>query len=763
MAALADLFIGSFASISGGFQAGPTRRVYVLRTAMPRMSPRGTSVRTGHGTRHRLRRAHLGLAFTVLLVVGLWLALQPRRATEVAPRATSPLPRQAAVRPTPTGAPQAFARALEAPETVTGTVRSAGGVPLRDASICALDHTDRSAVAVCSATDAAGQFELREFPDTADTLVASAPGFLSKECPLRTGACSAPRESALNITLEPGGVEVSGRVVDALGGVVPGALVTLRSLGAPSWTAAALADAEGRFAVHVGEGDVEIDARAESYSLASVQARAPARGIVLVLAPEAQLLGRVVHAVTLEPVAEVKVRVQSIPDGVELANVGVSDAEGNFLINGIRGGGQFHVTASSDSWGGAEHWVTLDVGQVSEPLILRVLPATSLTGTVRREDGPCANATVAAIGRVGIAAEAAPDGQVRLNGLLPGPYQISISCPQALPLQESLDVGREPVLRDWTVQSGLSVSGKVEGPGGRPIAGAVVAITPVGEPVDTMPVSCTTGASGAFSCSGLSPGEYECELSDTADSARERLHVALQDSDLTGLLLRTGPAAAIRVSVTGGATGTSDGSSAPRVFARDVSFITTEATRRDNAFVFDAMPLGRYQVYIDRLTANGGPSDVQLEYDGQVVDLELAAPELLSIAGRVLDERGAPWLDAWVRVEASNATAGISTATHPPALSDGAGEFLLTGLVAGLYDLHVSNAESSTELRGVAAGSAGVVVQRQAEVASTRASEDSPNTEGMLPRAPPSGSSSTATHLSREHDALEQETEQQGR
>jgi hypothetical protein len=97
------------------------------------------------------------------------------------------------------------------------------------ASICVLEVL-KSAVAQCTATDAQGKFTLQAASKGADSLLASAAGYLPLRpaIPAENGAAS--DSSMLLLTVERGGSELKGSVLDATGGHVVGALVIVHSL-----------------------------------------------------------------------------------------------------------------------------------------------------------------------------------------------------------------------------------------------------------------------------------------------------------------------------------------------------------------------------------------------------------------------------------------------------------------------------------------------------------------------------------------------------
>lgn len=586
---------------------------------------------------------------------------------------------------------------------IVGVVRSASGHPLRDALVCTRSQADCCSAPGCSVTDERGHFALSDVPAEHRIIVASAAEHLARE--QRLPPASAGLRS-LDITLPAGGAEVVGSVVDATGGAVPGALVTLRGAGAAATTTIVIAAADGRFRARVPEGEVDVVARADAYSAAAQRIRAPARQITLVLAPGAEIVGRVVDDASDEPVAGITLSARSPHATEPLPHVGISGADGEFRLSGLQGGGWYRVDAAGQRWRSDERWISVDVGQSSEPLLLRLRPATTLAGTVRRAGEPCVDALVTASGPSAQSAHSSESGQVRLEGLWPGRYQINVYCDAALPYREALEIAAHDVVREWDVDLGFAALGKVQGPRGEPVANVLVSVVPVGEPDDRLPSSCISAEDGEFTCAGLSAGEHDCFLADTANPELVRVSLGAS-APAEHVLLRARAAGTIQVSISspGGDSGEH------KVFARGSDGFVSEGAPRQGGVVFERIPLGRYEVYADLPRAGAPPVVVELERSEQVVDVDLLAARSIAIEGRAVDETGAPVIEAWVHVSPSDTTLRTPSATYPPALTDGEGAFTIPGLTPGEFTVHVRTATGEGERRGISAGSTGVLVR----------------------------------------------------
>src|SRR5687768_14197850 len=102
----------------------------------------------------------------------------------------------------------------------------------------------------------------------------------------------------------------------------------------------------------------------------------------------------------------------------------------------------------------------------------------------------------------------------KIGGVVPRGYEISAECASlATDIRETVDVGREPLVRRWRVAAATAVGGTVVTPSGRAVAGVKVQVQPVGEPAARRGSICSTDASGEFSCPGLASGVYSAHVS----------------------------------------------------------------------------------------------------------------------------------------------------------------------------------------------------------------------------------------------------------
>jgi hypothetical protein len=129
-------------------------------------------------------------------------------------------------------------------------------------------------------------------------------------------------------------------------------------------------------------------------------------------------------------------------------------------------------------------------------------------------------------------------------------------------------------------------------------------------------------------------------------------------------------------------------------------------SRVGNRFVFARVPLGRYHVYLEQ--APHVSEAVELTSDGQVGQVRLLVPAVAEISGRVVDQKGLPVPDSWVRATSPRA---VADAPLLPALTGSEGEFVIRGRLAGLYALRVESTHGQAELANVGAGARNLLLR----------------------------------------------------
>jgi hypothetical protein len=300
----------------------------------------------------------------------------------------------------------------------------------------------------CVDTDTSGRFEFTQaFAASSGLLLASALGYRSREQVLQ-------QDAALNenvvIELDPGGENLSGQVVDASGGPVASAMVTLRG-NSDAVTGAVLSGSDGRFEITESPGVLEVCAQADAYSRTCREIAGPSDEHILVLTQESRIMGRVLTRPGGEAVAGASVIAWN-RNGLHVPARRTSSADdGSFAIAGLPAGG-YDVVASGEDSRSAEQWVVVGLGETAAPITLWAGPAVRVSGLVLAADEPCGGGSVQLSGPIWAHEPVAADGTVQFDGVIPGRYDATADCEHALSQTVSLDVGSEPVEHVWTLE-----------------------------------------------------------------------------------------------------------------------------------------------------------------------------------------------------------------------------------------------------------------------------------------------------------------------
>jgi carboxypeptidase family protein len=505
-------------------------------------------------------------------------------------------------------------------------------------------------------------------------------------------------------------LEISGAVVDATGGGVVGAVVSAQADSAQlAWTSSG---ADGHFTLRLPPGHFEIVARAEAYSEAMSWVRAPARGVRLVLAPSASLAGRVVSRVTGEPIAGVTVNVEGPEGSVSRPRSTRAGSDGVFSFSGLARG-RYQLEASGAAWRSQRQWARVEMGEQATGIELAASPAGVLVATVLVQGEPCADGFVRVQGAIWSNAPVHAGG-ARVEGVVPGSYEVNVGCEPGVALTETVQLGLGLTSRSWDLSAGSSLRGSVLSAEGQPLAAAHVRVLPAAD-VEGSNVDCVSDAGGDFECRGLVPGKYTCEVVGDFGPLSEPLRVIVGAADVPEVVLTTFASATIRASV----SSSPSQRVASGVFARRAGYPAVLGTEAAGGQVsFENVPLGSYVVYVGA----GGEHEphartLRLDQAGQVVEVALSAPPTTELVGSVLDARGEPLVDAWVRASGSGSGNEL-----PAVLTDAEGRFAISDVLASArYDVKVDSNDGSTLRSGVTPGAPLLLQVRASDSAATLA------------------------------------------
>jgi hypothetical protein len=532
---------------------------------------------------------------------------------------------------------------------------------------------------------------VRRLPSALATRPARAAQSARQEAPAMRVISGDVREQGVR-----GGEKISGHVVDAVGGSVGGAWVSVSGGPEPAYS---VSNADGSFELNLAPGPGRLQVRAEGYSKLERDVWIPSSEVELVLVPASSIRGRVTTE-TGEPLAGVVVRAASSDALRAPPELVTSRDDGAYGFEDLAAG-TYAISAESAFWRSEERWASLAVGQTLDDLVLEAEPATRLTGSVSALGAPCRDGAVGLTGPLAISVDL-EHGELQVDGLLPGTYEVEVRCSGAATRRDQLQVGREPIRREWELDAGLAVEGLVETESGEPVAAVAVLVTPHDPLSDAVSVRCVSDATGRFDCHGLVPGSYDCGLDPAygSDSDSQRIQLAV-DTRPPFVRLRSLATGSIRVGL----------AAAERA---DLATLTLRARRAggrwiegrvdSDGFHFAGLPLGKYELAFDPPGLD--VVDATLARPGESLALELRLPPRGSISGRVVDERGEPIVEAWVIARASGAGLPPLRKSLASTLTDPDGNFTLDRLLRGPYDLEVVAASGSLTLSSVETGRA---------------------------------------------------------
>ncbi|HEU4580070.1 MAG TPA: carboxypeptidase-like regulatory domain-containing protein [Polyangiaceae bacterium] len=310
----------------------------------------------------------------------------------------------------------------------------------------------------CVVTGTSGRFAFDAVGIEGAEIVASAFGLLPARQALSDGRSLAAAKEVI-LTLDAGGVVVTGRVLDATGGSIAGALVSAHAKAGGPMFGAVTSSTEGQFELAVPAGAVTLHARADAYSQSDLNVQAPLRGVILVLTPASSIAGVVVTDGAREPIADAWVIASNSLDPTAPPRHVRTDESGRFRVTELSGG-RYDVAASSARWRSPATPVQIGVGEAAEDVVLTVSRGTTLDGIVNIAGVPCAYGAVELGGPVRMT-EPIRNGSVHFDGLWAGRYLAMIACSTAAAQSEDMTVTAgaedqflvdgEPVTRDWNL------------------------------------------------------------------------------------------------------------------------------------------------------------------------------------------------------------------------------------------------------------------------------------------------------------------------
>lgn len=617
------------------------------------------------------------------------------------------LPEGAALPPPPgSHAPlvvQAAARAALAGHVWTKEHR-----PLAGARVCAVRAgSDPTAIDAhtCSSSGADGAFRVSGLRAESYRVMASADGFVPAFAAagglflLRLGA----EHAGVDIYLDHEGVELSGQVLDATGGPVPGAKVRLVHWQTPPLVAFVESDHAGHFAAWTPAGEVTLTASADGYSASPPLLRiAPTRNVELTLVPGASVRGLVVTDQDGRPVAGAEVSATPLNSPIRAAET-TSRSDGSFVLNGLEPA-NYRLYASAPGFSAqTPKVVSLGLAELKEGAVILLTAGAQVDGKVLSgtDQTPCSQGIVTLgprpAGTSQAAAAAWPadrtrdattslqavvgsEGQFHFDAVPPARYFAQVACAGSRQLEggEVVEVGEANVADlVFRVESSPTMTIRAVDEAKQPVAGAQLVLEwpPLdGAPGLRLPLTADNQGEFAFT-SGLRDGVYH--LTPFPPFEGEPMAVELKaGARHVDAVVKLRGSASISVSVQDSSGEPIDGLSVavqrlPARAGEDAQAsegLPKFAAAPKGLGVYRAGPLapGRYRVDlgdgvnppIERGSEGGAESALEV-VAGRSYELSISVARAAQIRGTVVDAAGAPVSNVWVSVATEAALAKL--------------------------------------------------------------------------------------------------------
>ncbi|HEY1584650.1 MAG TPA: carboxypeptidase-like regulatory domain-containing protein, partial [Polyangia bacterium] len=537
-----------------------------------------------------------------------------------------------------------------------------------------------------------------------------------------------PRSAAERLELQLGGCEsqLFGHVNDSSGGPIAGAQLCL----APPRASACIAtDPAGAYKLCLAPHQSIVAVAAAGYGAIYDRFEYTGRRVQrdYALTPEATIVGRVIRADTNAPVAHASVRSSSTDAGLRLGApvATMTNEQGRFTLSGVAAG-RHRVLAYAEGAAAAEAVeVNVEPGRPSGEVLLRLVPASRLSGVVTDGHDPVVGATVS-LGfgepRGSVDAVTQSDGSFAIDPVARGIAMLTVRDydvrePKTIKIDRA-DVNGVQILVDTMA----SISGHVTFQG-KPFAGALAS--------DAMRRNTAySEADGSYVVHGLAAGRYHMAAMDPTTQA----FGWGPDLVLTKGEKRTGVDIDInRTAKISGVVVEADGKpvSGVSVMFEMLHFndMGQDVTSPDGTFcVRNLMGGDDYRASVHAAAdttvqlklASDSPVTVNVK-DGaaEVTGVRLVVQrDHLAISGRTIDADGRPFSD--VRVVAFRADDMTGSMlddwfAHPSAIAGSDGSWSVADLDSGSYTLRARAGDGSEGLaRGIAAGQKNVVITLQA-------------------------------------------------
>lgn len=521
-----------------------------------------------------------------------------------------------------------------------------------------------------------GRFTLSGLmPETQVEAKASKEGWLP-----RVVAVNLPASEPVKLVLQRA-AQVKGRVVDR--DQKPVAEALLRLMSEHDLLRDAQTDHEGRFlfsSVRPGSSTLSVSAGGFLRLEKGLDLEVGTTDVgTLVLDPGAKLEGLVTGAADSLPLAGAVVRWKPaedlIPRRLDFGTSAASGRDGQYKLSGVPLGRRTLVVAHPDH---QDFTKLVDIQPGMNRLDVQLEAGLEVRGRVVNGAGEPVGAATVLLSQLGTYEEtrllSGWDGSFRFPAVPPGNYWLEARmASSAARHPEPVQVGPDsPADVELRLEPGGTLRGRVVGLGSADLALANLEAWRKGL-IDSESRAGSLSFEGDYLFEGLNPGEWEVQLNwrrrsisvkATVQSGTETVRDIEVPGDLTlsGRVERAGrPVANAKVVLIG-----SDSS----------SFYWT-TTAQDGTFHLDGLSEGAYTLSAED-AGRSSSENLQLDQSREVL-LRLTSQR---VAGRVVDENGAPVAEAQLSALAGEGFRPVATSRTGPD-----GSFVLDGLAAGSVEL----------------------------------------------------------------------------
>ncbi len=687
-------------------------------------------------------RKWIGVAVGVLVAaIAIWLWRQhgtasttdtsggPTSSAKVADGPRASVGREVVKKPDPQKQPRG---------SIAGTVRDEAKAPLAGIRVCLSFSSSELPLEmqrdpICKASDAQGAFKFEQLfaadyaataggkPYRPETWRLDGSRFKTATIKLAPGQA----RTGIDFVMRPGGVEVHGTVSDISGGPIAHAQIqaTGGRWGQGESAPMVETDEKGTYSVWVAPGDVRVQASADGYAASTEMGKAPGK-LDLLLTPESGLSGIVVDAATSKPIEGARVSVEATQWSWEGQEGDRTDAEGKFKVHRIPPGRYVAIARTDHGYGRTEGSVLVGLGQQVDGVVVKLFPAARIVGRVMIEGTPpklCVESGVwfrDEVHQRWVPGVTEDDGTVHADGVLPGSYNVNVSCDGYRAKDSYPPVvveGKDLVDLTWLVETGSIVKGKITTKAGLPVADAQISAQTTGGDVRAKMAwgSDRSQLDGSYELRDLKPATYKLMLdTDKGVPPREdyKVEVPAATTVTKDLVIEDG--GSIK-----GVVVDSQGVPVDNIIidARPLSdrswwSMTPNKSAEDGSFQIDALRPGEYRVvaqrsWNDQLRKPGTNDDAEQGEKTTVVAGKTATVKLVVeaqtgvIKGTVVDANGAPISDAFISAVRESDAAGSNQSSayatrgwgwgddEKPVLTATDGSFTVSKLAPGKHTL----------------------------------------------------------------------------